>query len=143
RNRGQRLPAGSEKTKGVRPLGGISCMSRLFSLTTCEMKAGLSRVVAALCERPLYEFGMDRLTISSPARAHFRAAAPLRVSYFLPCSFPLARSGKVRRKVVEALDRRSCGPPSRKRAFRVCARAAPRPPAFFLRAFVDPSCLRP
>src|SRR6267378_6628952 len=42
RNRGQRLPAGSEKTNGVSAPGGTSCMSRLFSLTACGMKEGLS-----------------------------------------------------------------------------------------------------
>jgi hypothetical protein len=43
RNRGQRLPAGSEKTNGVSAPGGISCMSRLFSLTARGNKSQFER----------------------------------------------------------------------------------------------------
>ena len=68
RSRGQRFPPGSENTKGGRLSRGSSCMSRLFSLTTPEIKGAKKRG--------------QRLTAVPPGDARFRAGFRLRVSCF-------------------------------------------------------------
>src|SRR4029450_4724082 len=76
--------------------------------------------------------------MSLPTRARSRAEVRLRVSYFLPGSFSGARSGKYRQKSREVLDLQMRGQQSRTQAFRAFVPAAPRRPAFSLRASADP-----
>src|SRR5438132_10487184 len=101
--------------------------------------------VGRLCQTLIVSPGVSqkRPIVLWQVRARSHAVIPVRVSYFLPDSFPAAHSRKLHRKSRELLDCRLLGRQLLKKACRVSASNYHCRQALFLLASVHPNYLPP